>query len=183
MIRVKFPYNPELNEKLPVQPDGRITLPLVGEIEAAGLTTDELAEAIRTRMSDRLRNPEVDVSVTEVAAGGGIYVGGEVHNPGFVKHRKGLTPLQAIIDRGGFTDYARIDYVVYLEAEAHEYLAMRLDLSHPLQGELDVVRLSANDILYVPRNTIGDVATFVKLYIHNFLPIPPAVGIGFHPIP
>lgn len=180
-LRVKFLYHPEMDVKLPVRPDGKITLQAAGELDAKGMTTDQLAEEIRQKSSDRLRDPEVTVIVAEVGDQG-IYVGGEVRNPGVVKYRRGMTPLEAILNRGGFTDFARIDYVVHLMAQHEEYVATRVDLSHSLQGEGENVHLAANDMLYVPRNSIGDVTTFIRLYVHSFLPIPPRVGVGFNPL-
>jgi len=180
-LRVKFLYHPEMDVKLPVRPDGKITLQAVGEVQAAGLTPEDLAEAIRQRSSETLRDPEVHVIIAEFG-GQGIYVGGEVRNPGLVRFRRGMSPLEAILDRGGFTNTARIDYVVHLMAQHQGYLATRLDLSHALQGDDGTVHLAANDMLYVPRNTIGDVNAFLTLYVHSFLPIPPRVGVGFNPL-
>ena len=180
-LRVKFLYHPEMDVKLPVRPDGKIALQGIGEIEAGGLTPEDLAEAIRQRSSETLRDPEVHVIMAELG-GQGIYVGGEVRNPGLVRYRRGMSPLEAILDRGGFTDTARIDYVVHLMAQREGYLATRVDLSHALQGDDGTIHLAANDMLYVPRNTIGDVTTFLKLYVHSFLPIPPRVGVGFNPL-
>jgi len=180
VIRVKFLYHSELDEKLPVQPDGRISVPYAGEIDAAGLTADELAEVIHTRASERLRDPQVAVILLEPGEQR-VYVGGEVNSPGFVRYREGMTPLEAILNRGGFTATARIDYVVLLVAQPEQYLATRVDLSEGLQGQNEGTHLAANDVLYVPRNTIGDVNAFLKLYVQSILPIPPGVGVGFKP--
>ena len=180
-IRVKFLYHPEMDVKLPVRPDGKIALQGVGEVEAAGSTPEDLAKAIRERSSETLRDPEVDVIIAEFG-GQGIYVGGEVRNPGLARYRRGMSPLEAILDRGGFTNTARIDYVVHLMAQRQGYLATRVDLSHALQGDDGRVHLAANDMLYVPRSTIGDVNAFITLYVHSFLPIPPRVGVGFNPL-
>jgi protein involved in polysaccharide export with SLBB domain len=181
-IRVKFLYHPELDVRLPVRPDGDITLQEAGEMQAAGLTAEQLADVIRKKTSDRLRDPDVTVIVAELGEQK-VYVGGEVRNPGFVQYRPGMTPLQAILDRGGFTGTARPDSVVYVAVHGDNYLATKIDLTKVLKGEGEAVRLAGNDILYVPRNTIGDVDAFVRLYIQAFLPIPPRVGVGFNPAP
>ncbi|HVN86580.1 MAG TPA: polysaccharide biosynthesis/export family protein [Candidatus Binatia bacterium] len=178
LLRVKFLYHPEMDVKLPVRPDGKITLQDVGEIEATGMTADELAQVIRQRSSEFLRDPAVTVIVADLAERG-VYVGGEVRTPGFVKYRQGMTPLQAILDRGGFTLSARMDYVVHLVPRPHEYLATRIDMSRALQGQGEMVQLQPNDMVYVPRSTIGDVDAFLTLYVRTILPIPPRVGVGF----
>jgi protein involved in polysaccharide export with SLBB domain len=178
LLRVKFLYHPELDLKVPIRPDGDITLQVAGDIHAAGLTTTQLEKVIKERTSDRLREPEVSVMLALLAERK-IYVGGEVRLPGFVVYRAGMSPLQAIVDRGGFTDTARIDSVLRLSPVQGDYQGTRLDLSKPLQdGRADITRLAAGDVLYVPRTFIGDVNAFVKLYIRGILPIEPRVGAG-----
>jgi polysaccharide export outer membrane protein len=179
-LRVKFLYHPELDVKLPVRPDGKVSLQATGELVAAGLTANELAALIRERSSDRLRDPQVNVIVADLGEQK-VYVGGEVRLPGFVPYRPGMTPLQAILDRGGFTDTARVDSVVHLMASERDYQVARLDLSQVLTGQPETVRLAGRDMLYIPRTTIGDMNTFVDLYIRRLLPIPPRVGVGFAP--
>lgn len=99
LLRVKFTYHPELDVKLPIRPDGNITLQAGGDLHAAGLTADELESMIVERTSDRLREPEVSVIVADVAEQK-VYVGGEVLAPGFILYQPGMTPLQAIMGRG-----------------------------------------------------------------------------------
>ena len=178
LLRVKFLYHPELDLKVPIRPDGGITLQVAGDIHAAGLTTTELEKVIKERTSDRLREPEVSVMVAQLGDRK-VYVGGEVRIPGFVAFRQGMSPLQAIVDRGGFTDTARIDSVLRLSPSQGDYQGTRLDLSKPLDdGRAEGTRLVAGDVLYVPRTFIGDVNSFVKLYIRGVLPIEPRVGAG-----
>ncbi len=180
VLRVKFLYHPELDVKLPVRPDGNVALQDVGEVHAAGMSADQLAEVVRKLSGDRLRDPVVTVIVAELADAK-IYVGGEVRQPGFVVYHKGMTPLQAILDRGGFTDTARLDSVVRISAQESNYKATRIDLSHVLDGNTKVAALAANDVIYVPRTFIGDMNTVVDLYVRRLLPIQPRVGIGFAP--
>ena len=178
LLRVKFLYHPELDLKVPIRPDGGITLQVAGDIHAAGLTTTELEKVIKERTSDRLREPEVSVMVAQLGDRK-VYVGGEVRIPGFVAFRQGMSPLQAIVDRGGFTDTARIDSVLRLSPAQGDYQGTRLDLSKPLnEGRAEGTRLVAGDVLYVPRTFIGDVNSFVKLYMRGILPIEPRVGAG-----
>lgn len=178
LLRVKFLYHPELDVKVPVRPDGAITLQVAGDIHAAGLTTQQLEKVIKERSSDRLREPEISVMVAQLADRK-VYVGGEVRIPGFVPYRPGMSPLQAIVDRGGFTDTARIDSVLRLSPGDGDYQGTRIDLSKPLaDGRPEGMQLTAGDVLYVPRTFIGDVNSFVRLYIRGVLPIEPRVGAG-----
>jgi protein involved in polysaccharide export with SLBB domain len=178
LLRVKFLYHPELDVKVPVRPDGGITLQVGGDIHAAGLTTDELAQVIVDRTKDRLREPEVSVLVAQTADLK-VYVMGEVRVPGIVPYREGMTPLQAIADRGGFLDTARVDSVLRLSPGDNEYQGTRLDLAQALRsGAPEDVELRPGDVLYVPRTFIGDVNAFVRLYIRGLLPVEPRVGAG-----
>lgn len=178
ILRIKFLYHPELDIKVPVRPDGGVTLQMAGDVHAAGLTTEELAQAIVERTKDRLRDPEVSVLVAQTSDVK-VYVMGEVRVPGIVPYREGMTPLQAIADRGGFLDTARIDSVLRLSPGDNEYQGTRLDLAQALRsGAPEDVELRPGDVLFVPRTFIGDVNAFVRLYIRGLLPVEPRVGAG-----
>ncbi len=180
-LEVNFTYHEELNSKVAVRPDGTVSVPGVGELTATGKTADELAKDVQQLSSDRLRDPEVTVVVSQVGVQK-VYVSGEVRIPGFVLFREGMTPLQAIMDRGGFTDVAQTNSVLHLKVRDQTYVATKLDLSKAIEGkDPQVGVLAANDMVYVPRNFIGDANAFVKHYIRDMLPIEPRVG--FSPLP
>src|SRR5262245_50091929 len=105
LITIRFTYHPEQDPKAPiaVRPDGNITLDGVGSVRAAGLTPEELGKEIAAKSSKRLKDPEVIVTVTEFAPRR-VYVGGQVKTPGIVEFKGQMTPVQAIFERGGFTD-------------------------------------------------------------------------------
>lgn len=173
-LRVKYLYHPELNAKVPVSPGGDITLDVAGTIRAAGLTPSELEEVIRDRSVHRLRDPAISVTIANLGERT-VWVGGAVRSPGSVTFRDGMTPLQAIMERGGFLTTARIDSVLRLSQNR----GTRLDFTAPLsQGTPEGAVLAANDVLYVPRTFIGDVNVFVQQYIRGILPVEPRVGWG-----
>jgi protein involved in polysaccharide export with SLBB domain len=178
LLRVKFPYHPELDIKVPIRPDGNITLQLAGEIHAAGLRTTELEQVIKERTSDRLRDPEISVMVAQLAEQR-VYVGGEVRIPGFVSYHTGMSPLQAIFDRGGFTENARRDSVLRLSGAENDYQGTRLDFTKTLsEGTQEHMDLAAGDVLFVPRSFIGDVDSFVKRYVEGPVPFIRGLGVG-----
>lgn len=177
VLRVRYLYHPELNVKVPVRPDGDVSLQIAGVIHAADLTTTELERVIEKRSAHRLREPEISVIVDEAERK--VYVGGEVRVPGFVKFRKGMTPLQAIVDRGGFTTTARIDSVLRMSPSKGPYQGTRMDFTGPLSdGTPEGVELLAGDVIFVPRTFVGDVNLFVSQYIRGVLPIEPRIGAG-----
>ncbi len=180
-LRVKFLYHPELDVKVPVAPDGNVYVPGVGEVSAEGKTAEEVAGEVERISADQLRDPEVTVIVAEFGERI-IYVGGEVRLPGPVRYREGMTPLQAILDRGGFTEVARVDSVLHLSPNGSTYSARRLDYTTDVNRQNpQLATLGVYDVIYVPRTFIGDANAFVRLYIRGLLPTMPRVGVGFQP--
>ncbi len=181
VLRVKFLYHPELDIKVPVGPDGSVTVQGVGKLPAQGKTAEELSKDIAAMSSDHLRNPEVTVIVAELGPRK-VYVGGEVRLPGPVLYREGMTALQAILDRGGFTEVARTDSVLHLTIKDNSYQATRLNLSGNVdEGTPELRQLAVYDVIYVPRTFIGDANAFVRLYIRGLIPTIPRVGVGVTP--
>jgi len=167
--------------KVQIDPDGNIAIPGVGELQARGKTADELATDIETLASTNLREPKVTVIVAELGPRK-VYVGGEVRLPGAVVYRVGMTPLQALMDRGGFTEVARTDSVLHISSKGTSVAATRLDFSGELKnGSPELTTLAVNDVIYVPRTFIGDADAFVRLYIRGLMPTMPRLGVGFTP--
>lgn len=88
-----------------IRPDGKITMPLIGEVEGSGKTADQLAAQISDRLKEFKENPSVSVSVREVNSYY-VYVMGEVSKPGKYQLKSHTTVLQAIALAGGFTNFA-----------------------------------------------------------------------------
>ena len=178
-LHVRFTYQPEMNEQVPVRPDGRISLVATGEIDAVGRTPTELERVIVERTSAHLRNPEVTVIVTKLGEQR-VYVGGEVLTPGYIPLRAGMTPLQAVLERGGFKPTAKRDSVLLMTPGADgRFSAARIDLKQVADdGVPERVRLHPNDVLYVPRTWIADMNIVVDQYIRGLIPTLPRVGAG-----
>lgn len=176
-ISIKFPFHPRQNQELPVRPDGKISLDVTGEILAEGSTPLELAEIVRERSSRFLKKPEVVVIVVKIGDRR-VYVGGEVNRPGFVLVQEGMTPLQAVMAAGGFRDTAqKTDVLYFARASNGDYNATRVDLGDVVRnGTPEVVRLSGNDVLYVPATRIANADLFVKQYIRDLLPVEARAG-------
>jgi polysaccharide export outer membrane protein len=104
-LRVEVYKDDYLSQSLQVRPDGRITLPLAGDIVAAGQTSIELRDRITTALKEFVANPVVTVIVVEVVEPV-IYVMGEVNQPGSVPMRGPMTVLQALAVAGGFKEFA-----------------------------------------------------------------------------
>lgn len=175
-LNVKFPYHGRSNQELPIRPDGKITLDCTGEIAAEGLTTHELEESIKQHAT-RMRDPEVVVIVSQMGDRR-AYVGGEVGKPGFVSIQEGMTPLQAVLAAGGFKDTAKKDAVLYIARGSDgAYHASRVDLEDVvMNGQPENVRLTNNDVVFVPASRIANANQFVEQYIRKLLPVDSRAG-------
>jgi protein involved in polysaccharide export with SLBB domain len=176
-LNIKFPYQPRANQELPIRPDGKISLEVTGEILAEGMTPHELEEVVKERSSRFLKNPEVVVVVTAIGERR-AFVGGEVGRPGFVAIQEGMTPLQAVLAAGGFKDTAKKDSVLYIVRGVNGgYQASRVDLQAVVtEGAAETVRLTGNDVVYVPATRIANLNTFVDQYIRKVLPVDSRAG-------
>jgi polysaccharide biosynthesis/export protein PslD len=172
-ITVRFTYHPEQDPKGPItiRPDGQIILDATGAIQAAGRTPEELGKEIAAKSSTRLRNPEVLVTVTQFAPRK-IYVGGSVKSPGIAQFQGEMTPLQAILDRGGFSDDAQKDSVILIRnTGGPEPIIGRINVIQGLEdGVPEKITLLTNDILYVPMSGIARADLWVKQNLNDILP-------------
>jgi len=173
LITVRFTYHPEQDPKTPVtiRPDGNITLDGIGAVRAAGLTPEELGREIAAKSSKRLRDPEVLVTLTQFAPRR-IYVGGQVKAPGVINFQGELTPLQAVLDRGGFTDDAQRDSVILIRnTGGPEPIIGRINVIQGLEdGMPEKITLVTNDILYVPMSGIARADLWVKQHLRDIIP-------------
>jgi protein involved in polysaccharide export with SLBB domain len=172
-INIRFPFHPEQDPKtsILVQPDGNILLDGIGAIQAAGLAPEELAKVIVQKSSDRLRDPQVVVTIVQYAPRR-VFVGGEVKSPGTVTIQDGMTPLQAIFDRGGFTTVAQTDSVVLIrDAASNDPQIGRLDLTQAMENAAaERIILAANDVIYVPMTGVGRADLWVRQNIKDLIP-------------
>jgi protein involved in polysaccharide export with SLBB domain len=179
-LHVRFPFQADVSEDVPVRPDGRISLATTGEIDAVGMTPIELGEKIKDISSKKLRNPEVVVVVTKVAERF-VYVGGEVNKPGFVTLQPEMTPLQAVIQVGGFRHTAKLDSVLLLTPGPDgRFSAARMDMQQVVEnGVPERVRLHPGDVVYAPTTWIADMDIVVDQYVRGLIPALPRVGVGY----
>ena len=112
-LRIEVYKDTQLSQSLQVRPDGKITLPLVGDVAASGRTSIELRDAIVTSLREYIKEPVVTVIVVETAPQV-VYVTGEVTKPGPVTMNGQLTILQALAMAGGFTDFANRKEILIL---------------------------------------------------------------------
>lgn len=108
-LRVDVWRNPDVSVTVPVRPDGRISMPLVGDVKAADRTPEALARSIESDLSSYLRDPKVTVIVTQLLSHQFLFrvrVTGAVEDPVSIPHRDGMTVLDVVLEAGGVTDFA-----------------------------------------------------------------------------
>lgn len=120
ILEISVWRNADLSKIVEVRPDGRISLPLIGDVTAVGRTASQLADTISAKLKDYKENPQVSIVVKEVHSYV-IYVLGEVAHPGKFPLKSKTTLLQAVTIAGGFTPVAaRNKIVVFRFAESGE---------------------------------------------------------------
>jgi polysaccharide biosynthesis/export protein len=112
-LRIEVYKDTQLSQSLQVRPDGKITLPLVGDVTAAGRTSLELRDSIAGSLKEYIKEPVVTVIVVETTPQV-VHVMGEVTKPGPVTISGPLTILQALAMAGGFTDFANRKEILIL---------------------------------------------------------------------
>jgi len=148
VIEVFVWKEPELSTEVTVRPDGRVTLPLAGEVLAAGRTSTELQQEIANSLSRFLEQPTVTVIVKTVNSSQ-ISVLGEVQRPGRYRIAQHATILDAIALGGGFTEFARRNSVVVLRRTSYGVRKIRVDVRRMLRNGNKPLVLESGDTVYV----------------------------------
>jgi polysaccharide export outer membrane protein len=151
LLTVSVWKNDEFSGDYIVRPDGRITLPLVGDVIAAGRTTDAIRVQLESKLKLFIESPYVSVIVTD-AASNVVYVLGKVANPGSYQLRDKLTVLQALALAGGFVEFARSNDMVLLRLDGETQRRYEISFKAILKSEdgTDNLLLQRGDTLVVP---------------------------------
>ena len=118
VIEVTVYQDKTLDRTVPVRPDGKISLPLIGEMPASGKTATDLQKEISLRLKQFVADPTVTVVVKEVNSPK-VSVLGEVKNPGMYKIKDRATLLDAIALAGGLTEYAKRNKIVVIRTDSN----------------------------------------------------------------
>jgi polysaccharide export outer membrane protein len=143
--------NETLSRVVLVRPDGKISLPLIGDVQAAGLVPIQLRDAIKTRLKAYQETPEVSVILKEIGSFS-VFVMGEVEHPGKLQLRSHITLLQALTLVGGFTRFADHDNILLLRKQGGDEIRMRIRYRDIITGRNPDhnVQLERNDTIVVP---------------------------------
>ena len=154
-LQVTVWQNPELSVSVPVRPDGKITVPLIGDVEAGGQTPTQVSNEIQDRLKAYVRDPQVAVIVTQLRSHEyltRVSVTGAVQHPVSAPYHQGMTVLDAILAAGGVNVYAAADDTVLYRKIGDGTKAFRVRLDKILQsGDLATnYPLQPGDVITVP---------------------------------
>jgi polysaccharide export outer membrane protein len=152
VVQVVVWKNPDLSVTVPVRPDGRISVPLVDDVQAAGLTTDELKLVLSEKLEEFVKNPEVTVIVTSINSKR-IYIMGGINNQTSFNLTQDMRVLDAIASAGGFTTFADKDDVKILRRQGGGLVEYRFDYDAFVKGDAPLESnflLQPGDTIVVP---------------------------------
>jgi polysaccharide export outer membrane protein len=172
-IEISFVQNPELNVQTRIRPDGRISMPLVGEVLVAGMTVTEVSARLSIAYGDILRSPSATIQVREYA-NRRIFVGGEVTRPGVMPLTGRQTALGAVMEAGGFrASAARDELLVVRRGTEDRPRILRLSLKDDktLGSEASSFSLEPLDVVLVGESGIARTGRALDQYVRQMIPV------------
>ena len=154
-VNINVWRNPELSVTVPVRPDGKISMPLIGDVRAAGYPPESVAKTIQNKLKDFVRDPNVTLMVTGLRSNEyltRLRITGAVTNPTSLNYRQGMTVLDAILAAGSVNDFASPN---------------NTKLYRKIKGKLRVISINLGDILYK-----GKLETNIVLRPGDILTVP-----------
>lgn len=154
-VQVSVWRNPDLSVIVPVRPDGRISVPLIGDVSAGGKTAPELAALIKGKLAAYVRDPFVTVIITELRSHeflSRVRVTGAVRTPRTLPYRPGMTVLDVVLEAGGVNDFAAANRTKLYRTSEGKTRVFDIGLGDILKrGQLQTnVKLVPGDVITVP---------------------------------
>jgi polysaccharide export outer membrane protein len=151
LLRIDVWKEEQLTRTVPVRPDGKVTLPLLNDLQAVGLTPMQLADVISEGLKKYINNPQVTVTITEINSRR-IYVTGEVLRSGAFPLLPNMTVLQALSSSGGFTQFAKLKNIYVLRVEGGKQVKHPFNYKEVVNGRKPEqnILLEPSDVIVVP---------------------------------
>jgi polysaccharide export outer membrane protein len=169
IVEIMVYRHDDLKKTVKIDTSGKITYPLIGDIQAEGVSIFQLRDKIRDGLSEYIKDPQVSVSVTAVQSQK-VYVLGEVQKPGAFALNTPMSALEAVSSAGGFTRYANDGSVMVVRGKRDDPQLIKLDLGSTLkEGNVSQnIQLQGGDMVFVPATFIADANKFA-IYLRNIL--------------
>lgn len=151
VLRIDVWKESELTRTVPVRPDGKISLPLLNDVQAAGLTPAQLASVLTEGLKKFINAPQVTVTVSEINSRR-VYVTGEVAHAGAFPLLPNMTVLQALSSSGGFSQFAKTKNIYVLRMEGGKQVKHPFNYKEVLAGrnQEQNIELQPGDVIVVP---------------------------------
>lgn len=158
-VQVSVWRNPELGITAPVRPDGKISVPLVGDVIAGGRTPDDVAKDLQEKLATYVLEPKVTVILTELRSHeylSRVRVTGAVRQPISIPYRQGMTVLDAVLAAGGVSEFAAADRSSLHRKSANGADNYGVQLDHILNhGDLRTnYKVAPGDVITVPERVL-----------------------------
>jgi polysaccharide export outer membrane protein len=142
---------PDMTRIVPVRPDGKISLPLINDVQAAGSTPQQLASTVTEKLRKFLTEPQVTVIVTQINSQR-VFVVGEVLRAGAFPLIPGMTVLQALSSAGGFTTFADVKKIHVMRLVNGKHIELPFNYREVLKGDNpdQNIKLEPSDTVIVP---------------------------------
>jgi polysaccharide export outer membrane protein len=174
-ITVQYRYTPEFDQTVKLQPDGFVSLAVIGDVKLGGLTINQARDLITSQAKVRLKDPEIALALKEFEKPFFI-VAGEVVKPGKFELHDNVTALRAIMLAGGFKDQAKPSQVIVfrrLNSGLSETKLLDFRGVARKGGKFEDLTLLPGDMLMVPQNIITRIERYMKAA---------NVGLFFNPL-
>jgi len=177
-IEINFYYDPEINQKVQIRPDGRVSLPLVGEVELARKTVPDAVKDLEALYSKELTTPSISLQVVGYASQK-FYVGGEVQRPGPFPLPGELTVLDAVMEAGGIKHTGKTNEVVLIRNSGGTGVMRYVSLKNRNGAASEAAKtvLQPFDVVLVPETKIARADRWVDQYLKQLNPA--SLNAGF----
>jgi polysaccharide export outer membrane protein len=151
VIRIDVWKEPDISRTIPIRPDGKISLPLLNDVQAAGMTAMQLAANLKEGLAKYINSPQVTVTLTE-GNSRRVFLTGEINRQGPIPLLPNMTVLQAVASGGGFTQFAKLKNIYVLRNENGKQVKHPFNYKEVVKGNLaeQNIALQPGDVIVVP---------------------------------
>jgi protein involved in polysaccharide export with SLBB domain len=166
-LEVRFPFYADLNDRVLVGPDGRVSMQLINTVAVGGLTIEAATKAINARYAEVIKEPQATITLRTYAPQQ-VFVDGWVSNPGLVRSDVPLTVSRAVAQAGGAKSGAQTDHVLVLRRSAdNKVFYYQVALGNYGGAAAEDPLLMSYDVVYVPQTLFASVQDFLVNYVKN----------------
>jgi len=166
-LEVRFPFYADLNDRVLVGPDGRVSMQLINTVVVGGLSIEDATKAINARYAEVIKEPQATITLRTYAPQQ-VFVDGWVNNPGLVRSDVPLTVSRAVAQAGGTKSGAQTDHILVLRRSSDSRVFYyEVGLGNYAGAAAEDPLLKSYDVVYVPQTLFASVQDFLVNYVKN----------------